>query len=360
MLVRGARHRDAIRAVLDAFGEESKHFVFVGGCVLGLYARPQGAPLRVTNDVDCISTRTPWVLQAKVLADLCTRGVLVPDPELSCRFRIKGTGVDVDVLSPQGLNVGGVNPFFERATARARAYDLGDGRKVNAVTPAYFLATKLAAFEDRGPDALSSKDLEDIVALAVEVADLSEQVRAEGITAEVADWWVRALSKYGATAGDLADIVDGHLAREDTSHRTRVLVALWSLLPNDAVYCACIHGEPGAQTFGATRGEPVASRLAFKFEGPAFDRDVDLNGYFAANFLPLHVVFDDATGQEHPSQGGFTDFAEARRFMGALATVPVAEAYDERLGGNRRVQVRRARVVTRDGRTLEEREARRA
>jgi len=358
MLVRGAHHREAIRAVLDAFGEESKHFVFVGGCVLGLYARPEGAPLRVSNDVDCISTRTPWALQAKALANLCARGVLVPDPELACRYHVKGTGVVVDVLSPQGFNVGGVNPFFERATARARAYDLGNGRTVNAVTPAYFLATKLAAFEDRGPDALSSKDLEDIVALAVEVPDLPEQVRAEGIAAEVADWWVRALSKYGVRVGDLPDIVDGHLAREDSSHRTRALIALWALLPNDVVYCACIHGEPGAQTFGATRGEPVASRLAFKFEGPTFDRDADLNSYFVATFLPLGVVFDDEAGQEHPSEGGFPDFAAARRFMGALANVPIVEAYDERLGGNRRVSVRRVRVVTRDGRTLEEREAR--
>jgi hypothetical protein len=125
--VRGDEQRAAIRAVLDAFGHDSRHFVFVGGCVLGLYARPGGAPLRATNDVDCISTLSPWVLQEKLLGDLCTRGALCPDPGVQCRYRTRGTQVDVDVLSPEGFNVGGVNPWFERAARHARQYDSGEG-----------------------------------------------------------------------------------------------------------------------------------------------------------------------------------------------------------------------------------------
>jgi hypothetical protein len=138
--LRGDQHRGAIRVVLDTFGEDALHFVFVGGCVLGLYARPHaGGSLRTTKDVDCISTRVPWVLQEKLLSDLCTRGVQSPVQDLACRLRILGTDVLVDVLSPEGRNVGGVNPFFQRASVRARAYDVGYGRLVNAVTPAYFL-----------------------------------------------------------------------------------------------------------------------------------------------------------------------------------------------------------------------------
>jgi len=47
--VRGDDPRAAIRAVLDVFGDDAKHFVFIGGCVLGLYARANGAPLRATK-----------------------------------------------------------------------------------------------------------------------------------------------------------------------------------------------------------------------------------------------------------------------------------------------------------------------
>jgi hypothetical protein len=68
--MRGDAQRASIRVVVDTFGDDARHLVLVGGCVLGLYAREQGAPLRVTTDVDCISTRSPWVLQEKLLADL--------------------------------------------------------------------------------------------------------------------------------------------------------------------------------------------------------------------------------------------------------------------------------------------------
>ena len=182
MALRGEAHRAAIRAVLDAFGADARHFVFIGGCTLGLYARPDGAPLRATKDVDCISTLVPWVLQEKILGDMCSRGVLSPDADLQCRYRIRGTELDVDVLSPAGFNVGGVNPWFERAAQRARAYDVGEGRLVMALTPPYFLTTKLVAFADRGPDAQSSKDLEDCAGRRRPDADAAHRLRRPRIS----------------------------------------------------------------------------------------------------------------------------------------------------------------------------------
>jgi len=230
MSLRGEAHRAAIRAVLDAFGADAAPFVFVGGCTLGLYARRTGAPLRATKDVDCISTLSPWVLQEKKLADMCSGGVLSPDPDVQCRYRIRGTEFDVDVLSPDGFNVGGVNPWFARAAKTAQPYDAGDGRSVMAVTPPYFLATKLAAFEDRGPDAQSSRDMEDIVALVVEVDDIVELVDAAGIRTDVAQLWTGALSKYGLGMGDLPDMVDWHLDRREADSRDRAVDAITLLV----------------------------------------------------------------------------------------------------------------------------------
>jgi predicted nucleotidyltransferase len=228
--MRNAAHLQAIQAVLAAFGEHAEHFVFVGGCVLGLYARPEGGPLRVTDDVDCISALVPWSLQAKILADLCQDGVLVPDEALLCRYRISGAAVVVDVLSPEGFNVGGVNPWFARATERARQYSIGEGRLIRAVTPPYFLATKLVAFENRGPDAQSSKDAEDIVALAVEVPTLLEEVRAEQMIDDVARLWRRVLDKYGLSTSDIPDLVAWHLHRKDHAQEARVIEVITSLV----------------------------------------------------------------------------------------------------------------------------------
>ena len=230
MSMRNAAHLRAIEAVVDAFGAHSEHFVFVGGCVLGLYARPSGGPLQMTEDVDCISALVPWSLQAKILADLCQAGVLVPDEALMCRYRIPGAAVVVDVLSPEGFNVGGVNPWFARAVERAGQYAIGGSRRVRAVTPPYFLATKLVAFESRGPDAQSSKDAEDIVALAVEVSTLLDDVRAEAMSDDVARLWQRALGKYGLSAADIPDLVAWHLHRQDRAQEARVVQVITALV----------------------------------------------------------------------------------------------------------------------------------
>jgi predicted nucleotidyltransferase len=227
--MRGAEHVRAIRAVIAAFGEPAEHLVFVGGCVLGLYARTEGPRLRLTDDVDCISSLSPWGLQAKILADLCSADVIVPDEALPCRYRIVGAEVVVDVISPEGFNVGGVNPWFARAVARAARYAIEEGVTVRAVTPPYFLATKLVAFADRGPDAQSSKDAEDIVALAVEVPSLVDEVHAEGLRDEVAVLWERVFAKYQLARADLADFVDWHLDRQDRAHRDHVIGVLAQL-----------------------------------------------------------------------------------------------------------------------------------
>jgi hypothetical protein len=218
-----------MRTVVRAFGEDAKHFVFLGGCALALYARKVGAPLRVTKDVDCISQLEPWVLQQKILADLCSRRVLQPDSNLQCRYRISGTEVDVDIISIDGLNVGGTNPWLKKAAAHARPYGVGEGKSVLAITPAYFLATKLVAFEDRGEDPQSSKDAEDIVTLAVEVDDLVAEVRNANLKQEVASLWAEALKKHGIAVDDLADLVDWHLHPDDRKHRARAVATLVSL-----------------------------------------------------------------------------------------------------------------------------------
>ena len=166
--MRGEALREAIRVVVDTFGSDAQHFVFLGSCVLGLYARPVGAPFRATKDVDCISDRKPWAVQQGILNDMVARKTLEPDPAVACRYAIHGTDVQVDVLSPEGMNVP-TTAFFGVAADHAQNYDAGKGVRVRAVTPAYFLALKLEALCDRAKDLESATDMEDIVALAVEV-----------------------------------------------------------------------------------------------------------------------------------------------------------------------------------------------
>jgi hypothetical protein len=230
--MRGAEGRRAIGIIVDTFGKEAQHFVFIGGGVLCLYARPTGAPIRLSDDVDCVSTKEPWIVQEKTLAAMCQEGKLTPDPEVQCRYHLSGKGVALDVLSPDGYNVPS-NAWLKRAAANAAPYDIGDGRKVLAITPPYFLATKLVAFEDRGRDPIESRDAQDIVALAIEVPTLREQVHAAGLTVEISQLWADVFTKYRMSTGDMADLVDAHVHRDDAAERDRAIATLTQLVEGD-------------------------------------------------------------------------------------------------------------------------------
>jgi predicted nucleotidyltransferase len=70
------------------------------------------------------------------------------------------------------------NEWYEPALADAAAVELPSGRRIRMVRGPYFLATKLAAFDDRGDgDYVMSHDLEDIVAVLDGRAEIVNEVR---------------------------------------------------------------------------------------------------------------------------------------------------------------------------------------
>jgi predicted nucleotidyltransferase len=213
---------------LAVLGEVRDKLVFLGGCVLGLYAAPKGSPLRVTDDVDCLSTVQPWALQLDLLARLCRDGVLTPDLKHAQRYRVRDTGLVIDVMSPDGMNVPR-DTWLRRAADNHRLYPLGDGSDVRAVAPGYFLALKLQAFLDRGNDFASAKDMEDIVFVAAEVPDLVDDVEASRIAGEIRALWNEAFEKHNLSLADLPDIVDGHIGSQERARMHEVIATLQAL-----------------------------------------------------------------------------------------------------------------------------------
>ena len=226
--MRGAQHRERIAETLGVLSEVRDQLVFLGGCVLGLYAAPEGSPLRVTEDVDCFSSVQPWILQLDLLGRLCSDNVLVPDDKQAQRYRVRDTGLVIDVMSPDGMNVPR-DGWLRRAADTARLYPLADGSQVRAVAPAYFLALKLVAFLDRGPDFTSAKDMEDIVFVATEVVGLVEDVDASGIRDELQSLWAAAFAKHHLSPADLPDIVDSHIGAQERSRIADVIATLQDL-----------------------------------------------------------------------------------------------------------------------------------
>jgi predicted nucleotidyltransferase len=231
--LRGEAHLASIAAVLDVLHEAQEQLVFLGGCVPAFYARATGAPIRATKDVDCMSTMSPWVLQEQMLARLCAFGQLAPVTDTQFRYQVPGTDLVIDVMSPDGFNIGGGTRWMREAAEHAMRHVLPDGRTVRVVTPPYFVLLKLAAFLDRGLDLISGKDMEDLVFMAIEVDDLAEQVSAAGLAATIAAQWREVFRKHGIDTADIPDIVDFHLHPDDVGRRDRAVTTITALATAD-------------------------------------------------------------------------------------------------------------------------------
>lgn len=71
------------------------------------------------------------------------------------------------------------NPWYPEVLRSARPTNVASGVAIRLVSPAAFLATKLAAFADpeRGGDYVTSRDLEDVIAVVDGRPELDRELR---------------------------------------------------------------------------------------------------------------------------------------------------------------------------------------
>lgn len=152
-----------IKVVYDALQELAGSVVFVGGAVVSLYADRPAIGVRPTDDVDIVVELMSYSDFAAIEEKLREKG-FVHDKEsrVICRYKING--VIVDIL-PTGEGILGFsNKWYADAFANSFEYLLGDQYRIRLFQPAWFIASKLEAFNDRGGnDGRMSSDFEDIV-----------------------------------------------------------------------------------------------------------------------------------------------------------------------------------------------------
>lgn len=152
-----------IKAVYASLEELADEVVFVGGATVALYADRPAGEARPTDDVDILVELLHYRdyaaieerLRAKGFANDIESGVI-------CRYRIQGIIVDV---MPTGENaLGFTNHWYGAGYANSIVYDIDEEYRVRIFSPAYFLASKLEAFTNRGGgDGRWSSDFEDVV-----------------------------------------------------------------------------------------------------------------------------------------------------------------------------------------------------
>ena len=154
-----------IIAVARRLGDLRDKVVFVGGCATGLFITDPAMPeIRATQDVDVIVEVASRMAYYWLEEELRLRGFKQDMSEDApvCRWLIDR--IKVDIMPTQEEILGFSNRWYLPAIKTADELQLEDDLTIRLVSPPYFLATKIEAFNGRGRgDYLASHDMEDII-----------------------------------------------------------------------------------------------------------------------------------------------------------------------------------------------------
>jgi predicted nucleotidyltransferase len=166
----------ALRAVADRLDQLGIDYAFVGGAIVNLLLDdPTFAPVRPTDDMDVILGMVTGQRYSVVEERLRKIGFSPDSREGAHRCRWTLGKLTIDIMPVDGDHLGLKTAWFAEALASASIKEIAH-TQVKLVSPATFLATKFAAFADRGEgDYHGSHDLEDLIA----VIDGRENIVAE-------------------------------------------------------------------------------------------------------------------------------------------------------------------------------------
>lgn len=220
-----SHHQNIVRiqAVRHALGTLHESVVFVGGATVSLYTDRIAEELRPTEDVDILIELASYKDYAGVEEQLRARG-FVNDPSAGFVGRYKIQGIIVDVMPTEERILGFTNRWYHTGIRRTIAYELPDGNHIRLFDPAYFLASKIEAFKNRGgSDGRLSTDFEDIIYLLNNrTAIWEELVKAEELVKNYLLDELRALLDQP----HLEEWISAHLEYTDQRRAIFILDAL--------------------------------------------------------------------------------------------------------------------------------------
>ena len=196
-------------------------FAFLGGSVLSLLVTdPVADAIRVTKDVDVIVDVKSRLEFHKVERLLERRGFRHDTREEAPVCRWICDEVTVDVLPIREDVLGWRSKWFEEALGAAKVIECG-GRHLKVITPAYFVALKLEAFEDRGQrDFLASTDFEDVICLFNGRESIAEEILADSVLHEAL---AEKFREY-LQSPEVEDAIDGFVMTETEPEKRKAAI----------------------------------------------------------------------------------------------------------------------------------------
>lgn len=200
---------------------------FLGGVVAELFVTdPTARPGRATSDVDVVIDLVRYGQYAETLREeLVAQGLEEDTTEGAprCRWRfIAAPRQIVDIMPTEGEVLGFSTKWYADAFRTAEPFQVPGGPVIRLVTPPYYLATKLAAFRDRGSrDPIASHDLEDIIAVVDGRESLVGEIQASPteVRAFIAAAWRDLLE-----TGNVPALLEAHLAPDEASQARADLI----------------------------------------------------------------------------------------------------------------------------------------
>lgn len=160
-------NHELISYVAEGLGDDFlAECAFVGGCTTAMLVTDSAVldDIRFTDDVDLVIELAGISAWEKLTVNLAAKGFKITgEDEVNCRFRFNDVIVDVMPSDPSIL--GYANRWYVEGLAQAIPFALPNGQAIRIFKPAYFLATKLEAFNGRGNGDPYHKDVEDIIIL---------------------------------------------------------------------------------------------------------------------------------------------------------------------------------------------------
>lgn len=183
---------DLLEQAARVLGDLVDEVVFVGGATLEAYVTESGAiPFRGTIDVDVVIAAVSRPQYERFAERLRARGVSEDSSsDVICRFRHASSGLMLDVMGRSADVFGFTNPWYDSVFETAEEIVLPSGSSIRIGSAPALLATKVAAFLDRGrAHPLASHDLDDIVRLVDSRPELADELAAAEASLS---HWVRA------------------------------------------------------------------------------------------------------------------------------------------------------------------------
>lgn len=214
---------EMLRHAVENLEHLKDDLVFVGGCITELLITDEGASEpRQTKDVDTIveaASYAEYISFSEKLKVIGFREDTREDAPL-CRWIKEKTILDVMPLDEKTL--GFTNSWYQSAMETAEDCEFLPGLTIRIVSPVYFCATKIEAFNGRGKgDYFGSHDLEDVIAVIDGRSELISEM--ENAQNEVRQYLATKIRTWLENERFM-DALPGHIGNTSDLGRLRIVM----------------------------------------------------------------------------------------------------------------------------------------